>query len=261
MNTELIRFYNTCGIDKPIQTQDVISLTHVGNDNILDILADMFGVKWTYEITKEDIVNIKDNHYIFITLVLYTPCKIMTGTSTTMFITARSREDAITSALVNAFNNTIQRQILKANIVSNINEEQKEEVIEENFETKEEAADINTVEQTDIEECSNEIDAVSASDLSALEEEIKNAPVQVENNGGIRNDQIEFLNSFKEKHNIDTDKKFNYYVRVWSDTTSYDISTKRELASAGANVIDEFIKWVQDIVIDKVHQREVVSPI
>lgn len=257
MNGELIKNYATCGIDKAILNSEINALTDVGNDNISSIMEGLFGTKWTYEITKEEIVEINNVYYIMVTIALHTTIKSMTGISTRVFNGIIDRELAVKEALVDAFNNTIQRQHLKANIVLN-NETVKEVVEKTNDEIQEEP---NKVEQTDISNCEEELNTISASSLMDLEEEMKNSKPPVENNGGIRKDQVEFLNLFKEKHNIDNDKKFNYYVKVWSDTTSYEIQNKRELASAGASIIDEFIKWVQEIVIDRVESREIVSPI
>lgn len=94
-------------------------------------------------------------------------------------------------------------------------------------------------------------------DMKAKEERDNATPIP---GSDITQRQIDFMNEFKEYNKIDNDSKFDYYVKTWATHNSVDnINTKKELISAGKDILENFIVWIKNF--QPVLDQGIVSPI
>lgn len=209
-------------INKNQPEVDLFLINNVNPDNVIETLNKIYNFNWSYEVT--EIKEILNNMYA--TIVLYTPGRVITSV-------ASSNENA--DKLISVALSKALKYMYKTF------EDKPNETILENNEDKKEEEEIQTTT------------------LEQLEKEIEGP---TKNPYGIRNDQITFINNFKNTHNIDTDEKFNYYVKTWSDNTGREINTKKELITAGEAAVDLFIKWISIVSMDNsTSDLKVSSPI
>lgn len=187
------------------------------NCNIHSFLNRITNNNWTFTINSTEYNQNIEEYTSCITL--YVPGRVMTGVGS-MYNIKNSIDDAIKNAIEKIYpeeiddnldennNYTIEDIVKEANVISEI--------------TQDSTPDI--VQNDNIENDDNKI-AISGTDIT--------------------NRQVRFINDFKEKNNIDTKEKFDYYVRTWATNNAIDnISTKKELISAGSKVLDNFIEWI-----------------
>lgn len=98
--------------------------------------------------------------------------------------------------------------------------------------------------------------------LNEIEKEINQAPVQEKpkKDYGIRQDQIEFMKKFQNALKIDTEEKFDTYVKAWSDAKTVGITTKKNLVAAGPEALDLFIEWIKEVHRDNMESNTFVCP-
>ena len=64
--------------------------------------------------------------------------------------------------------------------------------------------------------------------------------------GLVREDQIEFINEFKEEFKIESDDQFNLYIANWAENTgNCSITNKKQLIYSGIKTIDSFIEFIK----------------
>lgn len=108
------------------------------------------------------------------------------------------------------------------------------------------------------------VETIKVSDLENYNAEISlendNTKSSFKNPYGIREDQIAFINDFKAKHDINSDEKFDYYIKTWSDNTGNEILTKNQLVRVGEKAVDLFIEWISTMeLID--NNIKIISPL
>ena len=218
MQDKLVDFYINKNKIKIVDTK-LHLISNVNSDNVIETLNEIYNFDWCYEVI--DVKEILNK--VCLNVVLYTPGRIFSK------IYASKNFD---NSVINELLATALKDMYKNISI---------------FE-----GECKTIEETATEDTS-----IETTTLDKLEEEIKESEIKKEapspskNQYGIRKDQIDFMNDFKAKYNIDNDEKFNYYIKTWSDNTGREISTKKELVTAGEEYVDKFIKWVSIIEIDK----------
>ena len=218
MQDKLVDFYINKSKIKIVDTE-LHLISNVNSDNVIETLNEIYNFDWCYEVI--DVKEILNK--VCLNVVLYTPGRIFSK------IYASKNFD---NSVINELLATALKDMYKNISI---------------FE-----GECKTIEETATEDTS-----IETTTLDKLEEEIKENEIKKEspspskNQYGIRKDQIDFMNEFKAKYNIDNDEKFNYYIKTWSDNTGREISTKKELVTAGEEYVDKFIKWVSIIEIDK----------
>lgn len=218
MQDKLVDFYINKSKIKIVDTK-LHLISNVNSDNVIETLNNIYNFDWCYEVI--DVKEILNK--VCLNVVLYTPGRIFSK------IYASKNFD---NSVINELLATALKDMYKNISI---------------FE-----GECKTIEETATEDTS-----IETTTLDKLEEEVKESEIKKEvtspskNQYGIRKDQIDFMNEFKAKYNIDNDEKFNYYIKTWSDNTGREISTKKELVTAGEEYVDKFIKWVSIIEIDK----------
>ena len=76
----------------------------------------------------------------------------------------------------------------------------------------------------------------------------------------ITQEQIDFINKFKEEFKIDTDEKFNDYIATWNLQYKTSVRNKLDLARAGRKVVDSFISWIKQSKEAEKAEMEFVTP-
>lgn len=207
---------------------DLFLISRVNSDTIIGVLNKIYNFDWCYEI-----LEIKEfDSEVYATIVLYTPGRIYSTLVTSKSICEININLALTKALKEMY------EVINDNGNSNIESQQ---------EIKEVVKEIVKEEEN-----------IKTSTLDEIEKEVKSIKT---NQYGIREDQIAFMNNFKKNNNIDSDDKFNYYIKTWSDNTGREISTKKELITSGEIAVDEFIKWASIVSIDSSSSINISSPI
>lgn len=238
MKDKLIEIY----LSKKNEAVDFSIINNVTIDNVIAKMNEIYNYDWTYEI-----VETKEFYgELFVNIALYIPGRVFTCI-TVINLKDFNPTSCIETALYKAFKNMYSLPeydltTMEINDTSNItNVNANNNIISDDNKTNPSAKSL-TLEE-----------------LDELEEEERKVKTSYNN---IREDQIEYMNNFKEKYNIDSDTKFNYYIRTWSDNTENNIETKIELVSAGEKAIDSFINWVELITKNNgLEEPKVLSPI
>ena len=76
----------------------------------------------------------------------------------------------------------------------------------------------------------------------------------------ITQEQIDFINNFKEEFKIDTDEKFNSYIETWNSQAKTSVKNKYDLARAGRKVVDSFISWVKSFKEEEQTSSDFIIP-
>ena len=231
MKDTLIDFYIN---KKQPEIVDLSLISNVNSDNVIETLNKIYNFDWSYEVTEiKEIAGM-----VHATIVLYTPGRIFTSVACSNEKVDNLVELALAKATVNMYKTFETIRDTSDITDQEINEEEPTEEIEN-----------KTIENVTLEELQEE------------EETKKASTAHTTNPYGIRNDQIDFMNNFKKTHNIDSDEKFNYYIKTWSDNTGREIHTNKQLITYCVIEVDAFIKWVHMIVMNSNPAFEISSPI
>lgn len=234
---------------------------NVGIDNVIELLNTYFGMEWSFEIEKEE----KVFCYSEMTVNLYVHQRKVAGVATVQITDPLNyRDELLKRALVNATQficmvdsetGVIQEEVTVSEETAAAMEEPtehdekevaKEEIVEETTGMHEEIAD--EIENT-----------ISINELESLEQDMKKEEEQKKVHS-FRQDQLDFLNNFKAEYKVDTEQKFDYYVKVWGEACGTNITTKRELVKSSVETLDNFINWIKKMAAN-IDNKEVVSPI
>ena len=231
MNAKILERYMNTSI--AILKNDLDLIKNVGIDNMYEIMNTLFKFNYTYEVQE-----INDDLAI---VILYTPFGAMTGLAQG----TGNKVESINRAVLDAF----KKKMLKLEVVD-ITPDVTNNKVKDSQEVKKE--DKSVVQESN----------VQTSTLDEIENDIKKEESNnVTNLNEIRQDQVAFINEFKAKNNIDTDKKLNYYIKTWSDNTGYEIYDKVTLIKSGGVILDKFIEWLKVIQANDIVNRNISSPI
>lgn len=227
----------------------------VGIDNKEEInkiykkLNEVTSNNWTYNI---DEVRIEERGY-YCTISLFVPGRVMPGCGSS---TSRPEE-----ALENAIRQSVSMlypHSLEESIVSDVEKESKENEEEQPLINKE-LEDIRSLD-----------DALTFDEIDAqeLNEETEDSKPDIDSDDNelamdgntITKGQVKFINDFKETNQIDSDEKFNYYIKTWATNNAIDgIDNKLELIQSGYDILESFIKWIK--IMQPALEKGIVSPI
>lgn len=232
------------GLIKPL----IVNCDNMSNMNTYEKLNKITNNDWSYTI---DNILYNVDHSYNVVISLFIKGRVMAGVGSDTSI-KQATDLALDMAYDMMFSRTIQETKIETNTVeerepvnefTNLSEhilldKEQENIIEEEFSTFDEIDE----NETSIVNCDND------------DEE---CPIPGSN---ITNKQVRFMNDFKEHNQIDTDEKFDYYIKTWASNVAIDdINTKKELIQAGYDTLENFIKWIK--VMQPTLENGIVSPI
>lgn len=215
--------------------QSIVKCDNIDCLSIYEKLNKITNNNWTYTI--DNILNNENLYNVVITLFI--KGRSMPGTSYGKTI-KEATDKAIQDAYNIMFSNTIT-----SNTTSEIKEDYKinDYVLLDN-EIQNEYSTIEEIDQ--IEE-----------ETKIIHEDDDKCPIPGNN---ITNRQIRFINYFKDHNQIDTDEKFDYYIKTWATNQAVDnINTKKELIKAGYDMLESFISWIK--IMQPILDNGIVSPL
>lgn len=231
------------GLFKPL----IVSSDNISNMNTYEKLNTITNNDWSYTI--DNILYNVDNSYNVV-ISLFIRGRVMSGVGSDISI-KKATDLALDMAYDMLFSRPVKETKIEVNTLeekesvnefTNLSEyvslDKEQEVVEEEFSTFDEIDEI----ETSIVSCDNDDDEcpIPGSDIT--------------------NKQIRFMNEFKEHNQIDTDEKFDYYIKTWASNVAVDdINTKKELIQAGYDTLENFIKWIK--VMQPTLEKGIVSPI
>ena len=183
---------------------ELFSVPNIEIDEGIKIINEIFNYKFSFDVSQIGVKSLK--------LTLYTPIKIVCG-----FFEASNTEE-----LGNKAGKCIIDLIKKYFVCSKQQKTTPAENIN-NQEIKEENTNI------------------ALSTINEIEEVQKEMETNKDNK--IIKEQVEFINNFKNKYEVD-DAKFNNCISIWNKTAKTNIKTKQDLAQSDYNTVQSFINWI-----------------
>lgn len=238
-------------------SQDNVSITYINSDIVgIDKVVDVYKLlnkvtnnSWTYSV---DFIDSNPEKTIWnVSVILFINGRCMTGVGTSDCF-----DGAVNNALITACKAMFYTYGEEVSC-----EEPKDSKESVDTESNNNESEVNKDEYLSF----DEIDKADDSNNSIIEntgtqdeyEDDDDTPIE---GSSITNRQIRFMNEFKEYNNIDTDEKFDYYVKTWATNNVIDnIMTKKELVKAGYDMLENFICWIKKM--QPVLDNGVKSPI
>lgn len=238
------------GLFKPL----IVNCDNLSSMNTYEKLNKVTNNDWTYII--DNIISDTNSQYTVV-ICLFIKGRIMTGVGNGTSIRLAT-DEAVKNAFDIMFSRSSQDEIPNTNInkIETVSEftNLSEHILLDK--TQEEAQE-DEVQEYNEEEYST-FDEIDESQASIVEDD--NDDERPIPGSDITNRQIRFMNEFKEHNQIDSDEKFDYYIKTWASNVAVDdINTKKELIQAGHDTLENFIKWIK--VMQPALEKGIVSPI
>lgn len=227
------------GIDNKKEMSDIYKeLDKVTNNN------------WTYCI---DMMNIKDAEYNC-AISLFVPGRVMPGVGTSHSGSKEALEEAIKQSVSMLYPYTPEEGVSDT-------KETKQDVIKEDKEQTQTLEEIDKIESSEDALTFDEIDAQEQREANEIKSEEQSDDNELAMEGNtITKGQVRFINDFKKVNQIDSDEKFNYYIKTWaSNKAIVDIDNKTKLIQAGYEMLENFIQWIK--IMQPTLDKGIVSPL